>query len=68
MMWINLGGAALHAHDDAPVPVVAGEGGVKSAITNDVTAMSPRNRPKRKARRVSFHDARALAAEMHVIR
>ena len=49
------------------MPVVASEGGVKSAITNGVTAMSPRNRPKRKARLVSIHDARALAAEMHVI-
>lgn len=49
------------------MPVVASEGGVKSATTNRVTAMSPPSRPKRKARLVSFHDARVLAVEMHVI-
>lgn len=67
MLWI-ISEVLLYAHTmGAPVPVVASKGGVKPAITNGVTAMSPRKRPKRKARLVSFVEARTLAAEMHVI-
>lgn len=67
MLWV-ISEVMLYAHTlGAPVAVVASKGGVKPAITNGVSAMKPRNRTKRKARLVSFHEARALASELHVI-
>jgi len=67
MLWV-ISEVLLYAHTlGAPVVVVARKGGDKPAITNGVTAMAPRNRPKRKARLVSFQEARSLAGELNVI-
>jgi integrase len=68
MLWL-ISEVLLYAHTlGAPVVVVASKrGGVKPALTNGVSAMKPRNRAKRKARLVSFFEARALAGELHVI-
>jgi len=51
----------------APVVLVPSKKGFKPAVTNGISAMRPRKRAKRKARLVTFGEARRLAAEMNVI-
>ncbi|NNN09189.1 MAG: hypothetical protein HKL85_08360, partial [Acidimicrobiaceae bacterium] len=67
MLWI-ISEVLLYAYTTgAPVTVVQSKSDVKPAITSGMSAMKPRKRPKRKARLVSFLEARALAGELHVI-
>ncbi len=67
MLWI-ISEVLLYAYTTgAPVTVVQSKSDVKPAITSGMSAMKPRKRPKRKARLVSFREARALAGDLHVI-
>jgi integrase len=67
LLWI-ISEVYLYARGlGAPVAVVPGQLHEMPALTNDVTAMNPKGRTKRKAGLISFAEARRLAGEMHAI-